>query len=179
MTSAHSISGHLTRRPNVSALIYVALVVVCCLTTLFAITDLVERYRVRNASFETLSRLEGRDQISSKDVGPRGSPFLEGQTLTTAGATLLQRITSIISNAGGTVVSSEMVQRGAQIKDGYVTAIANCELEQETLQKVLYEIEAGLPFLFIDQLQVQTPLEGQSGRLRVVLGVTGLWTGTK
>ena len=179
MISAHSISGHLTRHPNLSGLIYVALVVICCLTTLSILTDLVDRYRVRNASLEMLSRLEGRDQILSKDGGPRGSPFLEGQTLTTASATLLQRITSIISNAGGTVVSSEMVQRGTQAKDGYVTAITNCELEQETLQKVLYEIEAGLPFLFIDQLQVQAPLEGQSGRLRVVLGVTGLWTGTK
>ena len=100
--------------------------------------------------------------------------------MTTASATLLQRITSIITKAGGAVISSEMVQRDAQSKDGYVTAIANCELEQEALQKVLYEIEAGMPFLFIDQLQIRVPLEtGQAGRPRVLLGVAGLWTGAK
>jgi general secretion pathway protein M len=77
-------------------------------------------------------------------------------------------------------VSSEIVQRGTQAKDGYVTALANFELEQESLQKVLYELEAGLPYLFIDQLQIQTPLEaGQGGRLRLLLGVTGYWTGAK
>ena len=77
-------------------------------------------------------------------------------------------------------MSSEIVQRGTQSKDGYVTALANCELDQESLQKVLYEIEAGLPYLFIDQLQIQTPLEvGQGGRLRLLLGVTGFWTGAK
>ena len=100
--------------------------------------------------------------------------------MTVASAALLQRITNIITNAGGTVVSSEIVQPREQSKDGYVTAIANCELEQETLQKVLYDIEAGLPFLFIDQLNVQAPPNpGQSGRLRVLLGVAGLWAARK
>ena len=50
-------------------LIYVALVVICCLTTLSMLTDLVDRYRVRNASLEMLSRLEGRDQFCPKMAG--------------------------------------------------------------------------------------------------------------
>ena len=117
---------------------------------------------------------------AAKDFRPPGSPFLEGQTVTVASAALLQRMTSIITNAGGTVVSSEMVQQGAQSKDGYVTAIANCELEQEALQRVLYDIEAGLPFLFVDQLVVQTSSAPQeSGRLRVQVGVAALWPGGK
>jgi general secretion pathway protein M len=102
---------------------------------------------------------------------------LEGQTVTVASAALLQRITSSITNAGGTITSSEMVQQGMQSKDGYVTAIANCELAQEALQRVLYDIEAGLPLLFIDQLVVQTSSAPQeSGRLRVQITVAGLWS---
>jgi general secretion pathway protein M len=159
---------------------YVALIVICGVITLSMLTDLVDRYQARNASLDTLARLQGTELSVSKDGVPFGTPFLEGQTLTTASATLLQRITSIITKAGGSVISSEMVQRDTQSKDGYVTAIANCELEQDALQKVLYDIEAGMPFLFIEQLQIRVPLEtGQAGRPRVLLGVAGLWTGAK
>jgi len=180
MISRHSISDYLTRYPQFSGVIYVALVVVCCLTTLFTLSDLVDRYRARNASFDLLSRLEGRNHGRTKESRPPGSPFLEGQTITVASAALLQQMTTIITNAGGIVVSSEMLQQGAQSKDGYVSAIANCELGQEALQRVLYDIEAGLPFLFVDQLVVQTSSAPQeSGRLRVQVGVAGLWPGGK
>jgi len=141
------------------------------------LVDIVDRYRSRNASFEILSRLEGRNHSGTKGLRPPGSPFLEGQTVTVASAALLQRITSSISNAGGTIISSELAQQGMQSKDGYVTAIANCELPPEALQRVLYDIEAGLPLLFVDQLVVQTSFSPQeSGRLRVQIAVAGLWS---
>lgn len=184
MISLPSIDRYLTR-PTLSGLIYGAVVVGCCLTTLFMLTDVVEQYRARNASLEMLSRFDGRNHVASAQAGgapasqPPGSPFLEGPTVTVASAALLQRLTGIITNAGGTVVSSEMQQQGARSKDGYVTAIANCELGQEALQRVLYDIEAGLPFLFIDQLVVQAPSGPSEGRLRVLLGVAGLWPGEK
>ena len=177
--SVQSINGYVTRHRSVSSFIYIGLVIGCVATIVFMVSGIADRYQARNASLEMLSRYANRSQLTSKQ-GPPGSPFLEGQTLTTASAALLQRITTIITHAGGTLVSSEIVQRGTQSKDGYVTALANCELDQESLQKVLYEIEAGLPYLFIDQLQIQTPLEvGQGGRLRLLLGVTGFWTGAK
>ena len=44
------------------------------------------------------------------------------------------------------------------------------------------DLEAGMPFLFIDQLVVQTssatPGSGD-GKLRILLGVSGQWQGTK
>ena len=43
--------------------------------------------------------------------------------------------------------------------------IASCEIEQPQLQQLLYDLEAGMPFLFVDQLVVQTPLTASgSGR---------------
>lgn len=180
MISRQAISDYFARHPYLSGLVYVALVVVCCLTSLSMLGGLIERYHARNASLEILSRLEGRDHGGTKVSRPPGSPFLEGQTVTVAGAALLQRITGIITGAGGTVVSSEMVQQGGPSKDGYVTAIAKCELEQEALQRALYDIEGGLPFLFVDHLVVQTSAAPQeSGRLRVQVGVAGLWPGGK
>jgi general secretion pathway protein M len=183
MTALRSIGGYITRAPIVAGLIFLALITAACLTTLSMLTDIAEQYRVRNASLEKLSQFEGHGQFSSENVGrarPPGSPFLKGQTATVASAALLQQITTIITNAGGTIVSTEMVQQGAQSKDGYLTAIANCELEQDALQKVLYDIEAGLPFLFVDQLAVQASSgPGESGQLRVTLGVAAQWAGAK
>jgi general secretion pathway protein M len=179
MISVQSINGYVTHHRNLSGLIFVGLIVGCLVIIMSVLSDIADQYRARNASLEMLSRFESHNQLSSRQRPP-GSPFLEGQTLTTAGAALLQRVTSIVTNAGGTLVSSEIVQRGPPSRDGYVTSLVTCELEQESLQKVLYEIEAGVPYFFIDQLQVQTLLEaGQVGRLRVLLGVTGFWTGVK
>jgi len=57
-------------------------------------------------------------------------------------------------------------------------------MEQPALQKLLYDLEAGMPFLFIDQLDVQVPQttalnENGFGRVKVVLGVSGQWQGNK
>lgn len=183
MTSSHTIDRYLARYPNVSAFIYVALVLACVLTILISLTDVVQQYRAVNASAEVLARLEAHSPLEPS-LGaasqPPGSPFLEGETITVASAALLQRATSAITRAGGNVVSSEVEPQGAQSKDGYVRALATCELEQAALQQLLYDIEAGMPFLFVDQLVVQgsTPAS-ESGRIRVQIGISGLWRTVK
>jgi general secretion pathway protein M len=60
--------------------------------------------------------------------------------------------------------------------------IANCDIDQPGLQKLLYDIEAGMPFLFVDQLVVQAPVTlstSGDGRLHVLIAVSGQWQGTK
>ena len=89
---------------------------------------------------------------------------------------LLQRVTGAITRAGGDVVSSEIVPQVPEAKDGYLRAIATCELDQTAFQQLLYDIEAGMPFLIIDQLLVHS---AERDRLRLVLTVTGLWTGAE
>ena len=186
MISAQSIERYFTRSPSLSALIYVVLVLVSCLTSIFMVTDIVEQYRTRNTALEMLARFDGHNRSSSGDHGaltapwPAGSPVLDDKTATAASATLLQGITDVITRAGGTVISSEIERQGAPSKDGYVTVMATCELEQALLQRVLYDIEAGMPFLFIDRLDVQAPTEpGDNARMHVVLTVSGLWGATK
>ena len=100
--------------------------------------------------------------------------------MTVAGATRLQRVEAAVGNVGGTVQSSQVDVSGIEAKDGLVGLVVSCEMEQPALQKLLYDIEAGMPFLFVDQLDVQVPQttatnESASGRIRVVLGVCGQW----
>ena len=106
------------------------------------------------------------------------------RSVTVAGATLLQRVATAVGNVGGTIQSSQVDVLGTQAKDGFVGLVVSCEMEQASLQKVLYDLEVGMPFLFVDQLDVQVPQttavnEGGSGRIRVVLGVSGQWQGGK
>src|SRR3974390_2015320 len=163
MMSAQSIERYFTRSPNLSALIYLALIFVLCLTSIFMVTDIVEQYGTRNTALEMLARFGGHNRGSSGDHGaqtapwPAGSPVLDDKTATAASATLLQRITDVITRAGGSVNSSEIERQGAQSKDGYVTVMATCELEQAELQRVLYDIKAGVPFFFLDRFDGRAP----------------------
>jgi hypothetical protein len=87
------------------------------------------------------------------------------------------------SAVGGTIQSSRVDVSGIGAKNGLVDLVVSCEIEQPALQTLLYDIEAAMPFLFVDQLDVQVPQttatnEGATGRIRVVLGVSGQWYGS-
>ena len=87
-------------------------------------------------------------------------------------------------SVGGTIQSSQVDVSGTLAKEGLVGLVVSCEMEQPSLQKLLYDLEAGMPYLFVDQLDVQVPQttavnEGGTGRIRVVLGVFGQWQGSK
>ena len=87
-----------------------------------------------------------------------------------------------ITKLGGNVLSSQVDLDGAQSKNGFVGLIASCEIEQPALQQLLYDLEAGMPYLFVDQLVAQAPVPtaGRGGeRMRVLLAVSGLWPGDK
>jgi general secretion pathway protein M len=185
MSTGQPSNFFVARHPHAAVFGYVALVVVFIFATGNAIADLYERYAAVAASSSLLNQLEGRT-ISSRagadaagEQVPSGSPFLEGQTVTIAGAVLLQRVIGAVTRVGGQVLSSQVDLQGAHAKEDYVGVIANCEVDQPALQRLLYDIEAGMPFLFIDQLIVQAPEGGaqDGGRMRVLLGVSGQWRG--
>src|SRR5262249_24610307 len=126
-----------------------------------------------------LEQFEGRKPAAGRGQGggvaaPAGSPFLEGATVTVAGAALLQRVTAVVTKLGGNVLSSQVDLQGTRAKTGFITIIASCDIDQVGLQQLLYDLEAGQPFLFVDQLSVQAPTRLASageGKLRVLLGV--------
>ena len=79
-------------------------------------------------------------------------------------------------------MSAPMIgHRGQGFKDLYAKI-------QPQLQQLLYDLEAGMPFLFVEQLVAQAPqgvaggggVTGtEGGRLRVLLGVSGQWQEAK
>ncbi|MGJ4951696.1 type II secretion system protein GspM [Bradyrhizobium sp. HKCCYLS20291] len=152
-----------------------------------AVTDVLSQHAEVSNLQTMLAQFEGRKPVTSRgqidDVtGPAGSPFLEGATVTIAGAALLQRVTAAVTKLGGNVLSSQVDLQGTQAKNGFLSIVASCDIDQPGLQQLLYDLEAGQPFLFLEQLTVQVPASlGSSGagKLRVLLSVSGQWQGAR
>lgn len=171
--------------PIVATALYVGLVATLLFIAVSSISDVVDRHGQVAAATGMLEQLDNRRPPSARsgDVTvPSGSPYLEGATVTVAGANLLQRVAGAVVKLGGNVLSTQLDVQGAPSRSGLLSMIASCEIEQSQLQKLLYDLEAGMPFLFVDQLEVQTPLSNsgaENGKLRILLAVSGQWRGAK
>jgi general secretion pathway protein M len=188
MSTGHTITRTLTRSPLIAVVLYVAVIGGLIATVGLAVANILDHQRALAQTSDLLDQLQGR-RARGAGTSPLaaehpGTPFLEGPTVTVAGATLLQRVAVAVSSVGGTIQSSQVDILGAQAKDGFVGLLVSCEMEQPALQKLLYDLEVGMPFLFVDQLDVQVPQTTSAndsgvGKIRVVLGVSGQWQGNK
>lgn len=174
-------------QPLAAAASFAAVMTLLLFTIISSLTDVLSERADVAASAAMLGQLEGRDAATARSrpdgtAAPIGSPFLEGATVTVAGAALLQRVTAAVTKLGGSVPSSQVDLQGTEAKAGFLSVIASCEIDQPGLQQLLYELEAGMPFLFIDQLVVQAPASfgiSAESKLRVLLTVSGQWKGGK
>jgi general secretion pathway protein M len=192
MIALKRIETYLARVPFAAAIAYFAAVIALLAVTAVELADVAERRSNLAAAAEILSRLEGRTPPRShgadaKDAAAApGTPFIEGSTVTVAGAALLQRLAGAVTHVGGNILSSQVDLQGPLSKQGFVVATASCEVEQPALQKLLYDVEAGTPFLFVDELVVQTPAVAATaatgdapGKLRVLISVSSQWQGVR
>jgi general secretion pathway protein M len=150
-----------------------------------ALANLYDRSRAVASAKEFLEQLDGRKKPAAEaglDAQVTGSPFLEGPTVTVAGAALQERVGAAVKKAGGNVLSSQIELQGPEAANGFVDLSDIFDIEQASLQPLLYDLEAGMPFLFVDSLVVQTPQalgETTGGRMRVQIGISGQWQAAK
>jgi general secretion pathway protein M len=186
MNSNATLRKWLTGSPLLAAALYAGVIVLLLFVVVSSISDVLDQRAGVSASAAMLEQLEGHRAAGVSAgggvAGPSGSPFLEGATVTVAGAALLQRVSAAVTKLGGNVLSSQVDLQGNQAKAGFISIIASCDIDQPALQQLLYDLEAGMPFLFVDQLDVQAPgtlATSGEGRLRILLGVSGQWQGAK
>ena len=186
MSTGNIVARTLAQSPLIAVVLYLAVLGGLVVTTVISVSSMFDHQRALAQTSDLLEQLRGRKPRSPAQLSAEhpGAPFLEGPTVTVAGAALLQRVATAVGNAGGTIQSSQVDVLGTQAKDGFVGLVVSCEMEQPALQKVLYDLEVGMPFLFVDQLDVQVPQataanEGAAGRIRVMLGVSGQWQGNR
>ena len=192
MMSAKRIETYLARVPFGALIAYVVVAIAFITVTAMQIADIAERWNAVAAATDILSRLEGRGPSRPRSADPTdisivsGSPFVEGATVTVAGAALLQRLAGAVTRVRASILWTQVDLQGPLSKQGFVAATVSCELEQPALQQLLYDLEAGMPFLSVDQLAVQAPAVAASasngtgpGKLRVLISVSGQWQGAR
>ena len=185
MNLAAALRKSFAASPILAAAAYAGLVFALLFMVVTSIVDILDQRAVVASSAALLDQLEGRSTAASgrrsADVlMPSGSAFLEGATVTVAGAALLQRVAGAVTKLGGNVLSSQLDLQGTQSKAGFVSMVASCEIDQPALQPLIYDLEAGMPFLFVEQLAVQAPTSSSGeGKLRILLAVSGQWQGMK
>jgi general secretion pathway protein M len=188
MSTSNLFTTFLTRYPTGAAILYVGAVMAFAVTAWTTVAEILQRRDAVAATASVLSQLEGRGPAAPRgrsrdaDTVTTGSPLLDGGTVTVGGANLLQRVAGSITRLGGNILYTQVDLEGPQAKDGFIGVTVSCEVEQPVLQQLLYDLEAGMPFLFVDQLVAQGPASPGAtpeGKLRVVISVSGQWQGSK
>jgi len=117
--------------------------------------------------------------IANRQIPGSAALFVQGSSVSIARAELLKRVSIQISSTGGNIVSSSLDQatnagqRTATVKTDFTT-------ENAQLQKLLYSLESGTPFLFVDRLTVRSdPQSNTPHLLRVEMTVSGIWRETE
>jgi general secretion pathway protein M len=170
------------RRGIVAVACYVAVIIALVVSSVWFAGDLAARSDEIAAAQARFEQLTSHFRVALQRESGAGTrlPFLDGRTITIAGANLQERLALAVTNAGGSVVSSQVDLDGAEAKNGFVDLTASVEIGQSELQALLYDLEAGMPFLFVRALSIQSPEqfgESETGRMRMMLSVTGQWLG--
>jgi general secretion pathway protein M len=131
-----------------------------------------------------LSRRTAAQAPGSANAGSTRSSgaAIAAPTETIAASELQKRILERVESAGGVVhsVQAEPVKDAAV--DGLRKLAAQLSFDSSTtgLQRLLFDLETGAPFMFVDALTVQPTAASAPGarmgdKLRVNLSVTGYW----
>jgi general secretion pathway protein M len=89
--------------------------------------------------------------------------YLEGQNETMIAATLQDRLKAAVMQAGGQLKSTQVLSSAENAKSRRIAVRANTALSLAALQRVLYELESGSPYLFVDNLAVRPNVSPRAG----------------
>jgi general secretion pathway protein M len=166
--------------PLLAAASYLVIVAAFVCSGILGLFSISEKRDALRQTLENLKHFQRRAEQSApkpmlnETAWPSGSAFLKGQTSTMASAALLQRVSEAVAKAGGVLESSEAsVQE--QSNRRYLKVNATFEVEQVALQALLYDLEAGMPFLFIDNILIVGEEQNNTEKVRVSAQVSGQW----
>jgi general secretion pathway protein M len=131
---------------------------------------------------EMLSRLEARlKTISSQPVvAAPPSAFLDASTRGLAGAQLQSYLAQVAGDQNASLVSSGADAAKRDDSPETIRLQVTLDMSGKALRAVLYRLESGAPYVFVDALAIQ-PAGGSAGRtvedplLRATLGLRAVW----
>ena len=133
MTSA-ALRKAVVASPLFAAVAYAGIVSLLLVTVIASIAGIFGQWADVTSLATLLDQLEGRKAATagrSTDASmPSGSAFLDGATVTIAGATLIHRVEGAVIKYGGSVLSTQVDLKGTQSKAGFISVLASCEINQ-------------------------------------------------
>jgi general secretion pathway protein M len=126
--------------------------------------------RALQAREARLAPRPGRDRSAA--------PYFQARSVTLAGAALQQRIEAAISAAHGRLISSkvDVAPRGEANR---IELSAELTIAGNDMQALLFDLETGRPYLFVDAFEARAPEGAGAQSLRVSLSVSGQWSRSK
>jgi hypothetical protein len=132
---------------------------------------------------ELLARLQAQPHwrtATAATMAPEKAPrvaFVEAQTAGLAGALLQSHVARIAQEQHAVLISSGIEPAGRDDTPDSIRMQATFELNIKSLQGLLYELESGVPYVFVETLAVQPAGQrgGEDPILRLTLGMRTLW----
>ena len=136
------------------------------------------------AKTEMLDRLRktGATGVAKTGASAAQVATIIAPTETIAASALQKQIVDRLKDAGGAVQSAQAEPTRETTPDGLQRLVAKLTFESSTtaLQRLLFDLETGAPFMFVEALTAQPATAASAGmrvddRLRVTLAVSGYW----
>jgi len=162
-----------------------ALLVVCASVIGFSLQARLDTGRELDAQSRTLSQLEARVKARNEARPRSGSvapaaAFISASTQGLAGAQLQAYLQQTADAQHATVVSSGVEPAKHEDGRGSIRLQATLVMSLAALQAMLYQLESGTPYVFIDSLSIRVPGNGpqravEDPMLRVILELRAVW----
>ena len=130
---------------------------------------------------EMLSRLEARLRVNAgRPTAAPPAAFLDASTPGLASAQLQSYLGQLAGDKNASLVSSGGEAAKRDDAPDTVRVQATLDMNLQSLRAVLYQLESGTPYVFVDALSVQ-PVNATAGRsvedplLRTTLSLRALW----
>ena len=147
-------------------------------------SDAEETLTETHAQLDHLLGAERRAAAKAKGSGPLGEApveaFLDAQTPGLATAQLEAHVAKIAASLHASLVSSSAQQPDRSDGPDTIRVQANIELDYDALPALLYKLESGEPYVFVESLTLR-PANVSAGRnaqnvpMRVSFGLKALW----
>ena len=177
--------GKLTREQGIAVGAFCAFVLLCVGIVVWSLQTRFDAIQELSEQQNLLGRLEGG---ARSKVGPGGpakataapaAAFLDEPTLGLASATLEAHVTQLASQHA-TLVSFSVQSSTAPDSTDSVRIEATMDITLSALQILLYDLETGTPYVFVDSMTVRpaagaAQADAANASLRAILGLHALW----
>jgi general secretion pathway protein M len=122
--------------------------------------------RATLARYEDIGRDTPKLQTQLDELHRQGASaagYLDGQNETLVAASLQERLKSAVVQTGGHLNSTQVLASTEKGQTRRVVVRGQMQMNLAALQRVLYTLESGSPYLFIDNLDVR-PMVGPRGQ---------------